>query len=103
MCGTIRLDSIAAAARVMSNGFVVVAVSGTEHRPRRARAAAGGVGTPQSGQTMMELSYGFAINPHLRIAPSLHYVMHPDQFNAPGRLQDLPNAWVAGLRFDLSL
>jgi porin len=70
---------------------------------RLARAAAGGAGTPQSGQTMMELSYGFAINPHLRIAPSLHYVMHPDQFNAPGRLRDLPNAWVAGLRFDLSL
>lgn len=70
---------------------------------RLARAAAGGVGTPPSGQTMMELSYGIAINPHLRIAPSLHYVMHPDQFNAPGRLRDLPNAWVAGLRFDLSL
>jgi len=70
---------------------------------RLTRAVAGGTGTPPSGQTMMELSYGFAVNSHLRIAPSLHYVMHPDQFNAPARAVDLPNAWVAGLRFDLNL
>ncbi|WDS36749.1 carbohydrate porin [Pseudoxanthomonas sp.] len=70
---------------------------------RLARAAAGGTGTPHASQVMMELSYGIAITPKLRIAPNLHYIVHPDQFNEPTRLHDLPNALVAGLRLDWSL
>jgi porin len=70
---------------------------------RLTRAAAGGSGTPQSSQTMLELSYAIQVTPQLRIAPNLHYIIHPDQFNEPSRLHDLPNTWVAGLRLDWNL
>ncbi|MCW0456141.1 carbohydrate porin [Xanthomonas sacchari] len=70
---------------------------------RLARAAAGGSGTPHRSQTMMELSYGIQVTPQLRIAPNLHYIVHPDQFNEPARTRDLPNALVAGLRLDWAL
>jgi porin len=70
---------------------------------RLQRAAAGGSGTPQSSQTMFELSYGIQVTPKLRIAPNLHYIVHPDQFDEPARLQDLSNALIAGLRLDWSL
>ena len=70
---------------------------------RLARAAAGGSGTPHGSQVMMELSYGIQLTPQLRIAPNLHYIMHPDQFNEPARQRDLPDALIAGLRIDWSL
>jgi porin len=70
---------------------------------RLARAAAGGSGTPHGSQVMMELSYGIQLPPQLRIAPNLHYIVHPDQFNEPARQRDLPDALIAGLRIDWSL
>ncbi|MEQ4576676.1 MAG: carbohydrate porin [Gammaproteobacteria bacterium] len=70
---------------------------------RLARAAAGGSGTPHDNQVMMELSYGIQVTPKLRIAPNLHYIVHPDQFDEPARLHDLPNALIAGMRIDWSL
>ncbi|AWT14909.1 MULTISPECIES: carbohydrate porin [Stenotrophomonas] len=70
---------------------------------RLARAAAGGSGTPHGSQVMMELSYGIQLTPQLRIAPNLHYIVHPDQFNEPARQRDLPNALIAGMRVDWSL
>jgi len=70
---------------------------------RLARAAAGGSGTPHGSQVMMELSYGMQLTPQLRIAPNLHYIVHPDQFNEPARQRDLPDALIAGLRVDWSL
>ena len=70
---------------------------------RLARAAAGGSGTPHDSQVMMELSYGIQLTPQLRIAPNLHYIVHPDQFDEPARQRDLPNALIAGLRIDWSL
>ena len=70
---------------------------------RLARAAAGGSGTPHGSQVMMELSYGIQVTPQLRVAPNLHYIVHPDQFNEPARQRDLPNALIAGLRVDGSL
>ncbi|GHH56434.1 carbohydrate porin [[Pseudomonas] boreopolis] len=70
---------------------------------RLARAAAGGSGTPHDSQVMMELSYGIQVTPKLRIAPNLHYIVHPDQFDEPARLHDLPNALIAGMRIDWSL
>jgi porin len=70
---------------------------------RLARAAAGGSGSPHRSQTMMELSYGIQLTPALRIAPNLIYAIHPDQFADPDRTEDLPNAFIAGLRVDLSL
>lgn len=70
---------------------------------RLARVAAGGSGTPHGSQVMMELSYGIQLTPQLRIAPNLHYIVHPDQFNEPGRQRDLPNALIAGMRVDWSL
>ncbi|HEL4257415.1 carbohydrate porin [Stenotrophomonas sp. TWI143] len=70
---------------------------------RLARAAAGGSGTPHGSQVMMELSYGIQLTPQLRIAPNLHYIVHPDQFNEPARQRDLPDALIAGLRIDWSL
>ncbi len=70
---------------------------------RLARAAAGGTGTPADNQIMMELSYGIQVTPRLRVAPNLHYVIHPDQFNEPSRQTDLPNALIAGLRVDWAL
>lgn len=70
---------------------------------RLARAAAGGSGTPHSDQIMMELSYGWQATPQVRIQPNLHYVIHPDQFNEPGRLKDAPDAFAVGLRFDVNL
>ncbi|MDI9248239.1 carbohydrate porin [Stenotrophomonas sp. RS-48] len=70
---------------------------------RLARAAAGGSGTPHGSQVMMELSYGIQLTPQLRIAPNLHYIVHPDQFNEPARQRELPDALIAGLRIDWSL
>ncbi|WP_277380656.1 carbohydrate porin [Stenotrophomonas maltophilia] len=70
---------------------------------RLARAAAGGSGNPHGSQVMMELSYGIQLTPQLRIAPNLHYIVHPDQFNEPARQRDLPDALIAGLRIDWSL
>lgn len=70
---------------------------------RLARAAAGGSGTPHYSQVMMELSYGIQLTTQLRIAPNLHYVVHPDQFDEPARQRDLPNALIAGMRIDWSL
>lgn len=70
---------------------------------RLARAAAGGSGTPHGSQVMMELGYGIQLTPQLRIAPNLHYIVHPDQFNEPARQRDLPDALIAGLRIDWSL
>ena len=70
---------------------------------RLARAAAGGSGTPPSSQTMMELSYGIQLTPRLRVAPNLHYIVDPDQFNEPARQRELPNALIAGLRLDWNL
>ncbi len=70
---------------------------------RLARAAAGGSGTPHGSQVMMELSYGIQLTPQLRIAPNMHYIVHPDQFNEPARQRDLPDALIAGLRIDWSL
>jgi len=68
-----------------------------------ARAAAGGSGTPHDSQVMMELSYGIQLTTQLRIAPNLHYIVHPDQFDEPARQRDLPNALIAGIRIDWSL
>lgn len=70
---------------------------------RLTRAAAGGSGSPHHSQTMMELSYGIQLTPALRIAPNLIYAIHPDPFADPDRTEDLPNAFIAGLRVDLSL
>ncbi|HEL3749583.1 TPA: carbohydrate porin [Stenotrophomonas maltophilia] len=70
---------------------------------RLARAAAGGSGTPHGSQVMMEVGYGIQLTPQLRIAPNLHYIVHPDQFNEPARQRDLPDALIAGLRIDWSL
>jgi porin len=52
---------------------------------------------------MMELSYGIQLTPQLRIAPNLHYIVHPDPFNEPARQRDLPNALIAGMRVDWNL
>ncbi|MCC4627268.1 carbohydrate porin, partial [Xanthomonas campestris pv. nigromaculans] len=70
---------------------------------RLARASAGGTGTPADNQIMMELSYGIQVTKRLRIAPNLHYVINPDQFNEPTRTNDLKNALIAGLRIDWNL
>ncbi|WP_049623048.1 carbohydrate porin [Frateuria defendens] len=67
---------------------------------RIARALAGGTGTPPSSMTMMELSYGIQVTRNFRLAPNLHYIIHPDQFAEPARLRNLDNALVAGLRID---
>lgn len=70
---------------------------------RLARASAGGTGTPADNQIMMELSYGIQVTKRLRIAPNLHYVINPDQFNEPTRSNDLKNALIAGMRIDWNL
>lgn len=70
---------------------------------REARAAAGGSGTPPRDQVMMELSYGIQAAQAVRIQPNVQYVIHPDQFNDPARLRDLPDAFIVGLRFDVDL
>ena len=38
---------------------------------------------PHGSQVMMELSYGIQLTPQLRVAPNLHYIVHPDQFMSP--------------------
>ena len=63
----------------------------------------GGNGLPAGYQLMMELSYGMQFGPHIRVQPNIHYIVNPDQFNERGRVDDLDNAWVAGLRFDVDL
>ena len=68
-----------------------------------ARALNGGIGIPPSSQTMMELSYSYQYDDNIRIIPNVHYIINPDQFAEPGRTEDLDNAVVIGLRFDVNL
>lgn len=70
---------------------------------RLTRAAAGGTGTPADDQIMMELSYGFQVTPAMRIQPNVHYIIRPDQLNAPQRTENLPNALAVGVRLDMNL
>ncbi|MED5426133.1 MAG: carbohydrate porin, partial [Pseudomonadota bacterium] len=67
------------------------------------RATNGGVGTPSSSQTMLELSYGYELNDHIRIQPNIHYIINPDQFAQRDRVMELDDAIVLGLRFDVNL
>ena len=67
------------------------------------RAMNGGVGTPPSSQTMLELSYGYQLNQHVRIQPNVHYIINPDQFAERDRVSELDDAIVLGLRFDVNL
>ena len=63
----------------------------------------GGLGVPAGYQLMMELSYGMQFGDNIRVQPNIHYIVNPDQFNERGRVEDLDNAWVAGLSFDVDL
>jgi porin len=67
---------------------------------RTSRARAGGSGTPDRYESMIELNYGIQLTPTFRIQPNLQYVVHPDQIPDPDRLRDLPNALALGLRLD---
>ena len=67
------------------------------------RSINGGVGTPASSQTMLELSYGYQLNDHVRIQPNVHYIINPDQFAQRDRAMALDDAIVLGLRFDVNL
>lgn len=67
------------------------------------RAINGGVGTPASSQTMLELSYGYQLNEHVRIQPNVHYIINPDQFAQRDRDSALDDSIVLGLRFDVNL
>ncbi|MEC7360681.1 MAG: carbohydrate porin, partial [Pseudomonadota bacterium] len=67
------------------------------------RSINGGVGTPASSQTMLELSYGYQLNDHVRIQPNVHYIINPDQFAQRDRVMALDDAIVLGLRFDVNL
>lgn len=70
---------------------------------RLQRAALGGGDAPAQDQYLMELSYGVQLTPLLRVAPNLHYIIHPDGFSAPARTRNIDDALVVGLRVDLSL
>lgn len=70
---------------------------------RLARAGAGGFGTPADDQIMVELGYGLQVTPAVRVQPNLHYIVNPDQLNAPARRVDLPDAVVIGVRLDIDL
>ena len=52
---------------------------------------------------MVELGYGLQVTPAVRVQPNLHYIVKPDQLNAPSRRLDLPNAVVIGVRLDIDL
>jgi porin len=67
------------------------------------RALNGGVGTPASSQSMLELSYGYQLNEHVRIQPNIHYIINPDQFAQRDRVSALEDAIAIGLRFDIDL
>ncbi len=67
------------------------------------RAINDGVGTPASSQTMLELSYGYQLNEHVRIQPNVHYIINPDQFAQRARVSALDDSIVLGLRFDVNL
>ena len=62
-----------------------------------------GSGRPASMQAMMELSYGIHVNDNIRIQPNIHYIVNPDQFGDKARQEDLSDAVVLGLRFDINL
>ncbi len=70
---------------------------------RLQRAALGGGEAPAGDQVLMELSYGVQLTKLLRVAPNLHYIIHPDGFSAPTRTRNLDDALVVGLRVDLQL
>ena len=52
---------------------------------------------------MVELSYGYQLNDHVRIQPNVHYIINPDQLAERDRVMALDDAIVLGLRFDVNL
>jgi len=52
---------------------------------------------PQHSETSMELYYGFQVTKWLTVRPNVQYVVHP------GGVNDVDNAWVAGLKFETTL
>lgn len=61
---------------------------------RRTQAALGS--TFERHETAIELTYRVQATPWLALQPDVHYIIHPDTDSA------LENAWVLGLRFELS-
>lgn len=53
-------------------------------------------GSPAARETTWELTYRVQINEHLALQPDLQYVQNP------ATSQDLENAWIVGLRFELA-
>lgn len=68
-------------------------------RMNAARVAAGGRADIRRHQYMMELAYGFQVNPAIRLSPNLQYILHPDQTGAPDRTRDIKDAFILGFKF----
>jgi len=68
-------------------------------RMSAARVAAGGRADIRRHQYMMELAYGFQVNPAIRLSPNLQYILHPDQTGAPDRTRNIRNAFILGFKF----
>jgi len=66
-----------------------------------ARVTSGGRADIRRHQYMMELAYGFQVNPAIRLSPNLQYILHPDQTGAPERRRNIKDAFILGFKFTL--
>ncbi|MEV5033857.1 carbohydrate porin [Sphingobium sp. LMC3-1-1.1] len=70
-------------------------------RMNAARVTSGGRADIRRHQYMMELAYGFQVNPAIRLSPNLQYILHPDQTGAPERRRNIKDAFILGFKFTL--
>lgn len=65
------------------------------------RARHGGTGAPHANEYITEIGYGIAVARGVRVLPNIQYVVNPDPLYATGRLNDIPNALIVGIRVDI--
>jgi porin len=64
----------------------------------RIELASGRTNIPRR-EVMMELAYGVQVNNAIRISPNLQYIINPDQQAEPSRPENIPDAFVIGVKF----
>lgn len=65
---------------------------------RLLRSKAGGFGAPSPDEVILELNYKYTASPAWFVMPNIQYVINPDSLNNPTTPNNIPNAFVVGLK-----
>ena len=68
-----------------------------------ARLSVGASGDVPSNEFMLELNYGWQVNPYFRITPNLQGIINPDQSAEPFRPKPIPDALVIGCKANIDI